>query len=284
VIKKYYELAKPGIIYGNAITAIAGYFLAARGHGNLWVILGLVVGISLVMASACVVNNYIDRGIDIKMARTKKRALVTGYVSVRQALVYAAILGVAGFSTLAYWTNLLTTIIACVGFVFYVFIYAIAKRRSVHGTLVGSIAGAIPPLAGYCAMRNNIDLGAVLVFMILVLWQMPHFYAIALYRSEDYAAADIPVLPLKAGIEATKQQIIRYVVAFILATALLTAYGYTGYFYLIVMLIVGLAWLKICLQGFQAPNEKVWGRKVFRFSLIVIMVLSLMLSIGGLIS
>jgi protoheme IX farnesyltransferase len=284
VIKKYYELVKPGIIYGNAITAIAGYFLAARGHGNLWVFFGLVVGISLVMASACVVNNYIDRGIDIKMSRTKKRALVTGLISAQQALLYATALGVVGFSALVYWTNLLTTVVAFVGFIFYVLIYAIAKRCTVHGTLVGSIAGAIPPLAGYCALRNHIDLGAVLVFMILVLWQMPHFYAIALYRSEDYAAADIPVLPLKAGIEATKQQIVGYVVAFIFTTALLTVYGYTGYFYLIVMLIVGLAWLRICLQGFQVSNEKIWGRKVFRFSLIVIMVLSLMLSIGGLIS
>src|SRR5262249_26464270 len=139
---RYYRLAKPGIIYGNLITTSAGFFLAShalRGSVDYGLWLWTLLGISLVMACGCVLNNYIDRGIDARMSRTKDRELVTGAVSVRNALIYAAILGVAGFAVLAWWTNLLTVMIAAGGVFFYIVLYSLWKRRSMYGAHIGSI-------------------------------------------------------------------------------------------------------------------------------------------------
>ena len=278
--KSYYGLTKPGIIYGNALTAIGGFLLASRGQVNLWLLLATIMGTSLVIASACVINNYIDRGIDQKMDRTKKRALVTGEISVRNAIIYAILLGIIGFATLALLVNWLVVLIGVVGFIDYVVFYGLSKRRSTLGTLVGSISGATPVIAGYCAVTNRFDLGALILFAILVIWQMPHFYAIAMYRLDDYKAANIPVLPVIKGMRSTKVQIISYIVAFILAVMALTAYGYAGRTFMVVMSLLGLLWLRLGIKGFRMPDEKIWGRQMFRFSLIIILSLSVMLSVG----
>ena len=139
------------------------------------------------------------------MERTKDRALAAGRISGRAAIVYGTILGFVGFAVLVLHTNLLTAAIAAVGFFFYVFMYSLwFKRRSICGTVVGSIAGAVPPLVGYCAASNRFDAAAILLFFILAIWQMPHFFAIAIYRFNDYAAASIPVFPVKKEIQKTK--------------------------------------------------------------------------------
>jgi protoheme IX farnesyltransferase len=283
LLREYYQLTKPGIIYGNALTAAAGFLLASRTHINLWLFIALLGGMSLVIASACVYNNYIDRGIDKHMARTSKRALVTGAISGRSALVYATLLGVVGFTVLTLYTNRLTVVVGAVALNDYVVLYGISKRRSVHSTLVGSVAGSAPIVAGYVSVTGNIDAAAVILFLILTFWQMPHFYAIAMYRAKDYKAAGLPVLPLERGNPAAKRQMVLYIIAFVLAVLALTIWGYTGYIYTIVMGLVGLYWLWLALQGFRATDDAVWARKVFLFSLIVIMSLSIMVSIGGLI-
>lgn len=272
LIKTYYQLTKPGIIYGNALTVVAGFFLASKGIMNGWLLGATLLGVSLVIASACVYNNYIDRNIDRKMARTKKRALAIGSVSPTAALTYATILGVVGFGILALYTNAITVLLGVIALVVYVVFYGIFKRRSVHGTLVGSIAGALPPAAGYTAVIGQFDIGAALLFLILVFWQMPHFYAIALYRERDYKAAGIPVLPLVYGVRATKIAILGYLLAFIVACAALTVCGYTGYSYLIIMLAIGLWWAVAAIKGFYASNNEKWARKLFLSSLIVLLV------------
>jgi protoheme IX farnesyltransferase len=282
-IKAYYTLAKPGIIYGNAITAIGAFFLASRGQFNVVLFLAMLLGISFVMGSACVFNNYLDRDIDMLMKRTKIRALVTQEIPGINALVYATVLGILGLFALACYTNLLTAGIALFGFFMYVAVYGIAKRRTVHGTVIGSISGAVPPVVGYCAVTNQIDAAAIILFLILVCWQMPHFYAIAIFRQDDYTAAKIPVLPAVRGIRATKVSILGYIVAFMAISALLTAYHYTGYIYLAASSILGLAWLRMALQGFtkkDATDDKLWARKVFRFSLITLTALSVLWAIA----
>jgi heme o synthase len=238
-------------------------------------------GLSLVIASACVFNNYLDRDIDAKMARTKKRALVSGSISGQNALIYAAVLGFAGSTILGIFTNTLTQLIALAGLFAYVVIYGIGKRRTVHGTVIGSISGAIPPVVGYCAVTGHLDTAALLLFLILVFWQMPHFYAIATYRSKDYAAARIPVLPLKYGLRNTKLQIVGYIAAFIVAAMLLSVFGYTGVSYTVVVAAAGLAWLKLALRGFNAMDDNIWAKKLFRFSLIVTLIFSLMISLNA---
>lgn len=279
-VKGYYQLTKPGIIYGNALTAIGGFLLAAQGHVQPPLFFGMLVGTCLVIGSACVFNNYLDRSIDTKMARTKKRALVTGLISGRNALIYAAILGLVGFTLLITLTNILTVIIGLIGFIFYVVIYGIGKRKSVHGTIIGTIPGAAPVVAGYCAVTGRFDLGAAILFFIMVFWQMPHFYGIALARLEDYKAAGIPLLPVKRGTEVTKRQMLFYIVGFILSTTALTVFGFTGYVFAIAMGIMGLYWLIRGSLEYNKFSNEIWGRKMFLRSLVALLLFSLMLGLS----
>lgn len=281
MLKQYYLLAKPGIIYGNAVSAAAGFFLASQGHFSLGVFVAMLVGISLVMGSGCVFNNYIDRGIDALMKRTRGRALVKGTISARNALAYGTILGLIGLLILALSANRLTAGIALLGFVIYVVLYALAKRRSEWGTVVGSLAGAVPPVVGYTAVSNHFDGAALILFLILVIWQMPHFYAIAIFRADDYAAAALPVLPVRRGVRTTKVHMLLYIVAFLIVSVALTLFGHTGYVYLVVTALLSLAWLRIAAQGFQAENDIVWARKLFRFSLIVLVILCIVISLNA---
>ena len=279
-VKNYYQLTKPGIIYGNALTAIGGFLLAAKGHVQPSLFFGMLAGTCLVIASACVFNNFIDRSIDIKMARTKKRALVTGLISGRIALIYATTLGVVGFILLITLTNILTVLIGLIGFIFYVVVYGIGKRKSVHGTIIGTIPGAAPIVAGYCAVTGRFDLGAAILFFIMVFWQMPHFYGIALARLKDYRAAGIPLLPVKRGAEVTKRQMLFYVVGFILSTTALTISGYSGYTFAIVMGLMGLYWLVRGTMEYRKYTDEIWGKKMFLRSLATLLLFSFMLSIS----
>ena len=282
MIKTYYQLTKPGIIFGNAITAIGGYALASKGNINLSLLLITLIGLSFIIASACVCNNYKDQEIDAKMHRTKNRALVKGVISSKNALIFASILMVLGILTLALWTNLLTLFMALTGFFLYVVVYSNWKYRSIHGTLIGSLSGGIPPVVGYCAVQNQLNGGALLLFSIVALWQMPHFFAIAIYRLQDYVSASIPVYPAKKGIPITKIQMLIYTIAFSLSTIMLTLFHYTGYTYLAVIVPLDLAWLYLCIQGFKSKNTIKWAREMFIFSLIIILVLSFMMGIDSL--
>lgn len=273
--RSYFQLTKPGIIFGNVVTAAGGFALASMGHLNMWLFLAMLAGLSSVIASACVLNNYIDRYSDEKMKRTRNRPLVKGTISLQNARIFAIFLIATGTSLLALYSNPLTTAMALLGFFVYVILYSFSKYLSVHGTLVGSIAGAIPPVVGYTAVSSSLDAGALILFAIVVLWQMPHFYAIAIYRLEDYSAASIPVLPLVKGTHAAKVQMLLYIVAFIGASSLPAVMNYVRYEYLFVSVPVSFIWLSICIRGFNADNEKRWARKMFLFSLVVIMAISI---------
>lgn len=276
--KTYYLLTKPGIIRGNLITAVAGFFLASKSNIDLGLLLAVAVGVSLVIASGCVFNNYIDRHIDKKMKRTNKRALVTGAVKGKNAIIYASILGVLGFAVLALFTNLLTVLTGFIGIFFYVVVYGYYKRRSPVGTLVGGVSGSTALVAGYVAVTGWFDMGALILFLIMFIWQMPHFYAIAIYRMHDYKDAGIPVLSVVNGVDATKRQIVAYTGIYIAVVSSLTFFGYTGYTYLIIMLLLSFAWLLLALKGFHANDNIRWAKKVFGLSLIILLVFSLLIS------
>jgi protoheme IX farnesyltransferase len=232
LFKTYYQLTKPGIIYGNILTAAAGFFLASRGHLEPLLLVATLMGIALVMASGCVFNNYIDRDIDALMERTKNRALVLGLVSPYHALWYGAVLGILGAIILFLFTNILAGMTALFGLFAYVVLYSLwTKRTSVYGTLVGSISGAVPPVVGYIAVSHVFDLGVFIIFTILVFWQMAHSYAIAIYRLNDYGNAHIPVLPVKKGIAVTKKDMAIYVVLTTLAMLSLAIFKYAGSVY-----------------------------------------------------
>ena len=282
-IRLYYNLCKPSIVYGNALTAIAGFFLASHGSFQLGVFLAMIAGISLVVASACVFNNYIDRDIDGKMGRTKDRALVSGSIPPSYALIYGAVLGVAGMKLLILYTNLLTAGVALFGFVIYVFVYTYAKRITVFSTDIGALSGAVPPVVGYTALSNNLDAGAILLFLILFVWQMPHFFAISIYREEDYRAAGMPVRPIVTDIFRTKLIMAFYAATFIFAALTLTIIGLAGYAYAVVLALTSVVWFVIGISGFYTHEDKKWARRMFLFSLIVITAFSLMLVVNWLV-
>jgi protoheme IX farnesyltransferase len=256
----YYLLTKPGIILGNLFTVTAGFLLASKGKLDYGLFFATLLGLGCIIASSAVFNNYINRVEDKKMERTKNRALVTGAISSRNAIIFAVCLGIIGTLILSIYTNFLTVSVAAVGFFIYVILYSFWKSHTIYGTAIGSIAGALPPVVGYCAASNHFDLGACILFLIMVLWQMPHFFAIAIYHFDDYAAANMPLLPMKKGVWRTKVHMVVYILT-----------GYTGYVYLFFTTILGFLWLALCLQGFTSTNDQLWGKNMFRISLVVIM-------------
>jgi heme o synthase len=283
--KKYYSLTKPGVLYGNALTGVAGFLLAAAyvKHFDIPLFIATILGMTFVIASACVLNNFLDQDIDKKMERTKKRAIVAGEIKGRNAVIFSILLGLIGFITLALGSNWLVVGIGIVGFIDYVVLYGmLSKRLSIHGTLVGSISGAAPIFAGYCAVTGHIDAGAIIVFFILFLWQMPEFYSISIYRHDEYKAAGVPVMSVIKGVKNTRTQIFTYTLLFVIATLLLTPFGYTGYIYFVVMAILGLYWLWLGAQGFKTTNLDKWSRKMFHFSLIILLALCTTLPLGPL--
>lgn len=280
MIKTYYKLTKPGIIMGNAITAVGGFLLASRGAFSLGLFFAMLLGLSCIIAAGCVFNNYYDRGIDEKMARTKTRALVTGKISLNNALIFATTLLLLGSLVLAFFTNFMALRVALTGFIVYVFAYTPMKKCSVHGTLIGSIAGAIPPVVGYCAVIPQFDTAALMLFLIVALWQMPHFYAIAMFRIKEYTAAEVPVLPAVKGMHTTKVQILLYTIAFSVVAVLPSFLGMAGLSYLVAISVLSAFWLILAIRGFQAANDHAWAHKMFRYSLVVITAFSSMISLN----
>ena len=274
-------MTKPGIIAGNALTATGGYFLAARGHIVAGRLLATVAGISLVIAAACVVNNYIDRDIDSKMSRTRWRSKATDRVSLTAGISYACLLVTTGWSILLWGANWLTAGVGAVGVLFYVVFYSIMKRRSVHGTLVGCVSGATPLVAGYTAVKGHLDAATVLLLLVMVFWQLAHFYAIGLYRVKDYRAAGLPIMPVVKGERLTKRLIIANIAAFGLCAGLLTAFHYTGYAFLVIITAITAGWLWRGWRGFGAAGNVQWARGMFGFSLVVITVFSLSATVNA---
>ena len=275
-------MAKPGIVYGNITTTLASFLFASRLHPDIAHLIAALLGLGLVIGSACVFNNYIDRRIDAMMERTRHRALVEGTISKHDALSFAILLGILGFCILFVWTNALTAALAGVGFVFYVVCYSWAKRRAYWGTLVGSVSGAMPIIVGYTAVTAKIDYAAVILFLTLVVWQMPHFYAIALNRMKDYERAGIPVLPLVYGARRTKLSIVLYVVVFIFAAETLSLKGYAGISYAVVIAIAGGWWLVLAVQGMGPDADPTWAKRVFKASLIVLLAFCTVLALSPL--
>lgn len=276
-MKKYLLITKPGIIFGNLIAVIGGFFLASKGHFDLAKLFAVMVGTSLVVASGCVFNNYVDRDIDCMMERTRNRVMARGLISPPIALAYASLLGLGGALILHFFTNDLALAFAIMGFIVYVGFYTLYfKRNSEYGTIIGSLSGAAPPVIGYCAASGHFDLGAALLLLIFCLWQMPHSYAIAIFRFNDYKAADIPVLPVKRGITIAKRHIVGYIVAFTAAAISLYICDYAGIGFLIVTGLIGCYWLLVAIKDYSKANEIQWAKRLFIISILAITLLSVM--------
>ncbi|MDC5471553.1 heme o synthase [Acinetobacter baumannii] len=279
MLKKYLFLTKPGILFGNFITTLGGFFLAAQGSIDILLLLFTLIGTTLVVASGCVVNNVIDQDIDTKMQRTQNRALVKKTISPTVALVYAFVLGVMGFSILWFGVNGYAFLFAMIGFIVYVGFYSLwTKRTSIHQTVIGSISGASPPVIGYTAVTHQFDVAALLLFLAYALWQMPHSWAIAIYRFDDYKNAGIPILPVARSIYRTKIECVIYILLFAAVLNGLYCFGYTNVFFLITFNALTAYWFYLSIIGFKAENDQLWAKRFFLYSVILITLLSLSFS------
>ncbi|OAB48557.1 heme o synthase [Paenibacillus antarcticus] len=266
--RDFYNITKPGIIRSNLIAAFAGFWVASQWDFQYGKMIMTLLGTILVMASSCVFNNYFDRELDLKMERTRDRSLPMGRLKPTVVLWYAIILGILGLTVLFAFSGVLAGLFGIVGMAVYVLIYTLwLKRSSTWSTSVGAISGAMPPVIGYVAVTGKVDMGAVLLFALLFLWQPPHFWALGIRRVEEYRAAGYPLLPVVKGIKRTKIQMIPYLIALIPVPILMYVYGYAGIYYMVISLVLSLVWLYLSLQGFKAKNDEVWAKKVFLFSI-----------------
>ena len=268
ITRGYISLVKPGIVLGNAVVTAGGFAIGSKGALDLRLLALVVTGLSCIIASACICNNCIDRKTDAKMARTSHRLLATGEVSSKEALPFACALGIFGLIVLLLSAPLLSVAAALLGFGTYVVLYGIGKYLSLYATLVGSIAGALPPVVGYCAAANTFDAGALLLGCSMICWQMPHFYAIAIYRLDEYAATSLSILPVQRGLFITKVRMLGYIIAWTALSGMLSVFGYTGWLYCGAVLALGCGWIYLCIKGFTVNSEKIWARRMLNYSLV----------------
>lgn len=275
-----WQATKPGIIFGNLMATLGGFLLAARGNVNFPLLGFTLLGTALVIAAGCVFNNCIDKDIDQKMQRTQNRPIAVGMLSIPASLCYASILACLGFAILYYAVNPLCFALSLFGFIVYVFAYSFwAKRHSIHGTLIGSFSGAIPPVIGYCAVNPTLNSAAIILFILFSIWQMPHSYAIAIFRLADYQAANIPVLPVVKGVAYTKRIIVGYIILFSVVSLLLTVFHHTGELYFWLILTINLGWLLLAIKGYHSWHDALWAKRLFFYSILIVLLLSLLFAL-----
>lgn len=280
-IHAYLHILKPGITISNTIAAMAGFFFGVSVVNDLSgsALAGIVLGIAAVIGSACVANNVIDQKIDAKMKRTKRREVVTGTISKRAGLLYSAGLAIVGFALIFVLTNGLTGILGIIAYISYVALYGMAKRSTIWSTVIGTLPGALPLVAGYTAMTGRLDTAAFILFAMMVFWQLGHFYAIAMFRRDDYAAAGLPVWSVTKGLKSTKRQLFVFVWLFLLSAPLLSVAGYTGKLYAVAMVGVATIWVINGLKKYD--DDMAWARGMFFVSLSVLLIMCLLIAIGG---
>lgn len=271
--KDYLELCKPNVVALMILTSVIGMLLAVPGMVPLDILLLGNLGIALCAASAAAVNHLVDRHVDLKMARTLNRPVAKGRVEPGQALLFACILGVAGMAILLVYINVLTAWLTLASLVGYAVVYTLfLKRATPQNIVIGGLAGAAPPLLGWAAVTGTIHPHALLLVLIIFAWTPPHFWALALHRKEEYAKADIPMLPVTHGERYTRLHILLYTILMILVTILPYLTGMSGWLYLLGALVLGggfLYWAIVLLRG-KNPDA---GMDTFRYSIVYLMAL-----------
>jgi protoheme IX farnesyltransferase len=236
----YVSLTKPQIIELLLVTTVPVQIVAARGIPSLWLIVTTVVGGTLAAGGAHAINMYVDRDIDALMARTRNRPLVTGVIEPRNALVFAVALEVAAFALLWSTVNLLSAVLAVLACLFYVFVYTLwLKRTSTQNIVIGGAAGAVPVLIGWSSVTNSLDWAPVILFGVIFFWTPPHFWALAIKYRDDYAAADVPMMPVVADVRSTVRQMIAYTVVTWALTLLFAPVAGMGAVYVVAATVLG---------------------------------------------
>ena len=269
----YLTLCKPKVVSLIIFTAVVGMFLATPNMVPWNVLIYGTIGIGLAASSAATINHVIDYRIDSIMARTMRRPLPEGKISIVNAIIFAWFLGTISMGILAFLVNTLTAGLTALSLIGYGFIYSMfLKRATPQNIVIGGAAGAAPPVLGWTAVTGTLDPNSLLLFLIIFVWTPPHFWALAIYRRDDYAAADIPMLPVTHGVEFTRLQILLYTILLFIVTLLPYLVGMSGLFYLVGAVLLGAGFLYYAiLMRFNHDDQL--AMRTFSYSIIYLMLL-----------
>lgn len=273
ILSQYLQLCKPRVVALIVFTAVVGMFLAVPGLPPISALLAGTLGIGLAASSAAAINHLLDRRIDAKMARTRNRPLVKGKMTETNVLVFALTLGVLSMAMLSIWVNTLTAALTFLSLIGYAIVYtAWLKRATPQNIVIGGAAGAAPPVLGWVAVTGTLDPQAMLLFLIIFIWTPPHFWALAIYRKEEYALVDIPMLPVTHGAAFTRLHILLYTILLVIVTTLPYLTGMSGLVYLagVTVLNAGFMWYALRMM---TSKDILLPMHTFSFSITYLMVL-----------
>tara|TARA_R110000868_G_scaffold69261_1_gene204182 strand:- start:58293 stop:59198 length:906 start_codon:yes stop_codon:yes gene_type:complete len=272
--RDYLEMCKPRVVLLMLITAYVGMHLATPGLVSLWIVCFGLLGIALMAGSAAVINHLVDSKVDAIMARTKLRPIPTGKIDPMNALVFAIVVGLVGFVVLMVLVNTLTAVLTFATLIGYAIIYTMfLKRTTPQNIVLGGLAGAMPPMLGWTAVTGTFEPNSLLLVAIIFIWTPPHFWALAIYRYNEYKkVADIPMLPITHGIPFTKTLILLYTVLLLAVSWLPFVVGMSGLTYFIGATVLGLIFLYYAVKLKINDDPKI-GRATFRYSIIYLFIL-----------
>ncbi|TNF90216.1 MAG: protoheme IX farnesyltransferase [Gammaproteobacteria bacterium] len=271
---QYYNLTKPKVVLLIVFTAMVGMLLAADGAVSLDIFVFGLLGIGLAAASGAAINHVVDEHIDRIMERTRNRPLVSGELDQKSALIFALAIGALGISMLVVFVNLLTAILTFFSLVGYALIYTMyLKRATPQNIVLGGAAGAAPPLLGWTAVTGSVDTEALLLFLIIFIWTPPHFWALAIRRREEYAKADIPMLPVTHGVTFTKIQILLYTILLFIVTMMPFLVQMSGLIYLSGAIALGVGFLYYAIMLYREKQPNVIAMKTFGYSIFYLSLL-----------
>jgi protoheme IX farnesyltransferase len=272
-VSRYIELCKPRVVALIVFTAIVGMFLAVPGWPPWNALIAGTLGIGLAASSAAAINHLLDQRIDAVMARTRNRPLPSGQLSASQVLVFAGMLGLLSMTLLVVWVNGLTAVLTFLSLIGYAVVYTVwLKRATPQNIVIGGAAGAAPPVLGWTAVTGVVDHNALILFLIIYVWTPPHFWALAIHRRNDYAAVDIPMLPVTHGVHFTRWHIFFYTILLVIVTTLPYLTGMSGLFYLAGVTVLNLGFLWYALRLLRENNDAL-PMQTFGYSIIYLMVL-----------
>ncbi len=274
-LRQYYELAKPRVVMLIVFCAVIGMFLAtpAGRWPSPWVLIAATIGIGLVAGAAAVINCLVERRIDAVMARTRGRPLARGDLNAPQALAFSITVGGAGLWLLGTQVNTLTMWLTLATFVGYAVIYTVLLKPSTpQNIVIGGASGAMPPLLGWTAMTGQVSPEALILVLIIFVWTPPHFWALALYRSEEYAKAGVPMLPVTHGRRFTQLQVLLYTLALVAVSMMPFAYAMSGWVYLVSAVVLGAIFIGYALALYRNYSDTL-ARKTFRYSIMYLALL-----------
>ena len=272
-IRAFYSLTKPRVVSLIVFTAVIGMFLATPGMVPLQLLLAATIGIAFVAGAAAAVNCLVEQGIDAVMQRTRWRPLVRGEITALQTLMFAGVLGGAGLWILYHFVNVLTMALTAATFVGYAIVYTlILKPATPQNIVIGGASGAMPPVLGWAAVTGEVTTEALLLFLIIFAWTPPHFWALALYRTEDYAKAGVPMLPVTHGKPYTRLQVLLYTIILFAVSMLPYVIRMSGAIYLVAAVVLGSVFIGYALRIHLTYSDQL-AQKTFRYSILYLALL-----------